>query len=256
MTYHGDIALGATIDIKFSTRQFSDGVPTLLTGTPAVVAYPDNSTTEITAGITLSTNFDSRAGLNNVRIVATSGNGYAAATNYVLVISAGTVGGTSVVGEVVGSFSIAARVDQIADAVWDEAKAGHTGATTFGDIPTDLDQTLTDVATVQSSVDGLNDPSATVIRDAILPVKNVAFSDIPVFMVDSTTKDPKTGLTLGVTRSIDGAAFGAGTGTAAEISDGHYQYDASAADMNGTIIVFRFTGTGADDTSVVIRTGG
>ena len=44
--------------------------------------------------------------------------------------------------------------------------------------------------------------------------------------------------------------------TAAEIADGMYQYDASAADMNGTLIIFRFVGTGADDTIIVIRTGG
>ena len=106
----GDFALGDTIDIKFTTRAFATGLPTLLTGTPAVVAYPDNSTTQITAGITLTTSFDSadlvNAGLNNVRIVATSGNGYASGVSYTLVISVGTVGGTDVRSEVVGSFTI------------------------------------------------------------------------------------------------------------------------------------------------------
>lgn len=107
--YHGDIRLNDTIDVKFTTRAFSTGAPTTLAGSPSVAAYPGNSTTEITAGITLSVDFDSRTGLHNVRIVATSGNGYATATNYTLVITAGTVGGTSVVGECVGSFSIEAR---------------------------------------------------------------------------------------------------------------------------------------------------
>lgn len=104
MSYHGDISLGSTIDIKFTTVN-SSGAPTTLAGSPAVAAYPGNSTTEITAGITLSVDFDSRTGLHNVRIVATSGNGYAAG-DYTLVITAGTVGGASVVGYVVGSFSI------------------------------------------------------------------------------------------------------------------------------------------------------
>jgi hypothetical protein len=107
--YSGDIRLGDTIDLKFTSRSFSTGAPTQLAGSPAVAAYPANSTTEITAGITLSVDFDARTGLNNVRIVATSGNGYATATNYVLVLTAGTVGGVSVVGEVVGAFSIEAR---------------------------------------------------------------------------------------------------------------------------------------------------
>ncbi len=95
------------------------------------------------------------------------------------------------------------------------------------------------------------------IRDAILPIINTAFSNIPVFMaLSSDHVSAATGLTLTITRSIDGGAFGSGTGTAAEIANGAYQYDASAADMNGTFILFRFTGTAADDNFVVIRTGG
>jgi hypothetical protein len=106
--YHGDIRLGDTIDIKFTTRQIS-GAPSTLSSSPVISAYPGNSTTELTAGITLSVDFDSRTGLNNVRVVATSGNGYATATNYTLVITTGTVNSVSVVGECIGSFSIEAR---------------------------------------------------------------------------------------------------------------------------------------------------
>jgi len=85
------------------------GAPTTLAGTPVISAYPGNSTTELTAGITLTVDFDSRTGMHNVRVVASSGNGYATATNYALVITTGTVGGTSVVGYVIGEFSIEAR---------------------------------------------------------------------------------------------------------------------------------------------------
>lgn len=106
--YHGDINLGDTIDVKFTTRQVS-GAPFTLAGTPAVSAYIDNSTTEITAGITLTVDFDTRTGLNNVRVVATSGNGFTTGTNVQLVITAGTVNSVSVVGEVIGSFSIEKR---------------------------------------------------------------------------------------------------------------------------------------------------
>lgn len=109
MSYRGDIRLGDTLDFKFTSRSFSTGVPTTLAGSPAVAAYVGNSTTEITAGITLTVDFDSRTGLNNVRVAATSGNGYATGSNYQLVITAGTVGGVSVVGEVIGEFSIEAR---------------------------------------------------------------------------------------------------------------------------------------------------
>jgi hypothetical protein len=52
----------------------------------------------------------------------------------------------------------------------------------------------------------------------------------------------------------DGAAFGAIAGTVTEISNGIYQLDAAAADMNGDMLIFRFTGTGADDTFTTIKT--
>ena len=149
MPYFGDIRLGDTIDIKFCTVT-TTGAPTALSS-GTVVAYPGNSTTEVTAGITLTADFDTRTGLNNVRVVATSGNGYATATNYSLVLSAGTVGGTSVVGYTVGDFSIenrsalmpttAARtlvVDAAGLADANMVKAGPTGsgtAQTAGDIP-------------------------------------------------------------------------------------------------------------------------
>jgi hypothetical protein len=117
-----DYALGATIHIKFTTRSFSTGVPTQLAGTPSISIYPGDSTTQLgpatvaspAAGITPVIDFDSVTGLNHVTIVATSGNGYAANTDYAVMISAGTVGGVSVAGEVVGSFSLdksAAAVD-------------------------------------------------------------------------------------------------------------------------------------------------
>lgn len=106
MNYLGDFALGATFDLKFTTRAFASGAPSTLGGTPVVSAYVDNSTTELTAGITLTPDFDSRTGLNHLRIVASSGNGYASGSNYQLVLTAGTVGGVSVVGEVIAHFSL------------------------------------------------------------------------------------------------------------------------------------------------------
>lgn len=109
MSYFGDIRLSDTIDIKFVTTAAATGAPTQLAGTPVISAYPGNSTTQVTTGITLSVDFDGVTGLNNCRVVASGANGYATATNYALVITTGTVGGTSAVGYVIGSFSIEAR---------------------------------------------------------------------------------------------------------------------------------------------------
>lgn len=97
-----------------------------------------------------------------------------------------------------------------------------------------------------------NDPQIS-----ILPVKNAALPDIEFLMVDSTDHvTPKTGLTVTGTRSIDGGAFAAVSGSIAAVGNGIYQFDADAADMNGTIITFRFVGTGADDTFLTVKTGG
>lgn len=106
--YHGDIRLGETIDIKFTTVSTA-GAPTQLAGSPVVSAYVDNGTTQLTAGITLTADFDSVTGLNNVRVVATAANGYARLTNVQLVVTTGTVGGASIAGYVIGTFSIECR---------------------------------------------------------------------------------------------------------------------------------------------------
>jgi hypothetical protein len=118
------------------------------------------------------------------------------------------------------------------------------------------------VATDAIDADALAADAVTEIRDAILPVSNTTLNNIPVlFVAASDHVTPVTGATgTAVTRSIDGGAFGAGTGSFTEIANGMYQYDASAADMNGGIIIFRFTATGGtpgapDDAFVTVVTG-
>ena len=101
-----DFLLEETIDFKFTTRAFATGVPTTLAGTPAVEIYEDNSITQITAAETLTVDFDGVTGLHNLRIVATAANGFEAGKSYSAVVSAGTVGGVSVVGETIFNFSI------------------------------------------------------------------------------------------------------------------------------------------------------
>ena len=117
-----DITLEDTTYIQFTTKAFATGIPTVLAGTPVVSAYENDSTTQITDGITLGVDHDSVVGLNLLTIVATDANGYEDGKDYSLVITAGTVDGVSVVGEVVGEFT----VGRIADGVWDEVLAGNT----------------------------------------------------------------------------------------------------------------------------------
>ena len=103
-----DITLGETFYVDFTTRQFSDGVPTQLAGTPVLSVLEENNATPITAGVSVSVDRASVTGLNEATIVATGGNGYENGKGYSLYISTGTVGGDSVVGEVVEQFTIGA----------------------------------------------------------------------------------------------------------------------------------------------------
>lgn len=153
MSYRGDLRLGDTLDFTFATVG-TTGAPTTLAGTPVVSAYVGNGTTEITAGITLTVDFDARTGLNHVRVVASAGNGFATATNVSLVITTGTVGGTSVVGYVIGSFSIENRsavMPTVAARTLDVSATGEAGVdwANVGSPTTALALTGTTIATTQ-----------------------------------------------------------------------------------------------------------
>jgi hypothetical protein len=109
MSYYGDLRTSDIIDFKFTTVNTS-GVPTQLAGSPVLSAYKSNSVAQTTTGVTLTVDFDSVTGLNHVRVdTSADGTFYSTATNFDIIITTGTVGGGSVVGYTVGSFSIENR---------------------------------------------------------------------------------------------------------------------------------------------------
>lgn len=182
MAHLGDITLGDTLDFKFSTVG-TTGAPTTLAGTPVVSAYVGNSTTQITAGITLSVDFDGVTGLHNVRVVASGANGYAAQTNVDLVITTGTVGGTSVVGYVIGSFSIENRSTQAIEAKTDLIPASPAAV---GDIPTAVENAD---ALLGRNVSGGSSTGRTV-KQALHVLRNksaVAAGTLTVYDTDDAT---------------------------------------------------------------------
>lgn len=78
--------------------------------------------------------------------------------------------------------------------------------------------------------------------------QNQALSGFMFLMTDSTGHAPATGLTVSVTRAIDGGVFGAGTLSAvSEVGNGVYSVNFGAGDLNGKNIILRATATGADD---------
>lgn len=227
--YHGDIRLGDTFDLKFTSRAFATGAPTQLAGSPVVSAYPGNSTSQLTAGITLSVDLDSVTGLNNVRVAATSGNGYATATDYALVITTGTVGGVSVVGEVIGHFSIEKRsalmpatagrtlvVDAAGLADANAVKVGPTGsgtAQTAGDIMADTNDIQTRLPA--ALVGGRMDSSVGAMANNVLTAAAINADAITDAKVAS---DVTIASVTGAVGSVTGNVGGNVTGSVGSVS--------------------------------------
>lgn len=133
----------ADLNFKFTTRD-GTGLPTTLLGTPALAVYKSNDTTQSTAGITLSVDFDTITGLNNVKIDLSADAFYAIGEDYAVVITAGTVDGVSVVGEVVGHFSIENRFNEAV--VTSIANDAITAASIATDAGAELANALLDLA--------------------------------------------------------------------------------------------------------------
>ena len=107
--YVGDFTPGKTIRLQFNTYS-STAAPITLAGSPSLKVYKDNGTAESTSGLTLSPDFDSVTGLHNVAVnTSADGTFYSAGSEFSVVLAAGTVDGTSVVGTEVGSFSLSNR---------------------------------------------------------------------------------------------------------------------------------------------------
>ena len=85
--------------------------------------------------------------------------------------------------------------------------------------------------------------------------KNQALTAFAFLMTDSTAHTPATGKTVTVTRSIDGAAFAAGTLSAVtEVANGMYVVSFGAGDLNGNVITLRATAATSDDTFATVIT--
>ena len=268
MNYRGDIRLGDTIDVKFTTTDTS-GVPATLGGTPAVSAYVGNSTTEITAGITLTVDFDARTGLHNVRVVASSGNGFATATNVDLVITAGTVGGASVVGYVIGSFSIENRsavmpttagrtldVSATGEAGIDWANIGSpttaqnlSGTSTKAVEPTVAGRTLDVSATGEAGLDWANIGSPTTVQNLSGTTVKTA-TDVETDTQDIQSRLPAA-LTVGGNIKADALALSGDT-VAADNAESFFDGTGYAGTNNVIPTVTAVTGLTASNLDATI----
>ena len=142
-----DYTLGDTIYWAFTTRAFATGVPTALAGSPTLEIYENDSTSPIVEGaskLVLTQNLNSINGFNIATITATSANGFEAGKNYHLIVKTGTVGGTSIVGEVVGRFTLNAS-----------AAFTRLGAPAGASTAADIAAVKTDTAAVKTKTDSL-----------------------------------------------------------------------------------------------------
>jgi hypothetical protein len=183
-----DYTVGDTIYKKFSTRAFATGIPTTLAGTPIISIYENDSTSQITAGITLVVDFDTVTGLNHLTIVATGGNGFESGKFYEAVITQGTVGGVSVVGESVWTFTL-------------EASAAAT--------PAQVNAEVVDVMTVDTFAEPVSVPAATAsLKDKIGWNTAMARNKIEQTSTTSTLRNDTDTLDIAATTvGDDGVTF-------------------------------------------------
>lgn len=107
MSYQGDIIENQVLYWGFSTRDTSS-FPTKLLGTPVGRVYKNDSVAQTTTGITINGFFDSVVGQVMVK-VDTADAFYEKLKDYSVYLQDGTVDGGTVVGELVGTFSIENR---------------------------------------------------------------------------------------------------------------------------------------------------
>lgn len=250
-----DYTVGDTVHFMFTTRRFSTGAPFALAGTPAVSAYENEGTTQITAGITLGVDHDGVTGLNLVTVVASGANGFEAGKDYHLVITAGTVDSVSVVGEVVGRFTLsrsAAAVDLA------------NGTDGLGAIKAETALILADTGTdgvVVASLAANSITAAAIANGAIDAATFAADVDAEIlsYIVDDATRIDASALNTASVTSIPAILDDTGTAgvVVASIAANAVSASALATDAVSEIadgILNRDMSTGTDSGSASVRT--
>lgn len=105
---HGDRKPSSTIYGKFHTRD-ENGAPITLTASPALAAYKDGSSTPITAGISLTEDWNAFTGTHSYEIDLSASASYTPAvggSDFSLVLTQGEVDGVDQSGYEVAEFSV------------------------------------------------------------------------------------------------------------------------------------------------------
>ena len=107
--YYGDFRAGQTVRIPFNTVVYASGAPVTLTSGAVTVAKNGSDVTP-SGGVTLTTDKGTVTGRHEVVIAtATDSSVFTAGAEYEVRLSAGTASGVSLVGQILGTFSLANR---------------------------------------------------------------------------------------------------------------------------------------------------
>lgn len=99
-----------------------------------------------------------------------------------------------------------------------------------------------------------NPPNVNLVSGQLFIKKNTALNNFSFVMTDATTNNPKPALTVSATRRIDSGVFVSCANAVTEVANGWYNINLGASDLNGTIINFRMTATGANDLNFTVVT--
>lgn len=214
MSYLGDYSEDASLYHKFSTRAFATGVPTTLAGTPVLSVYKDEggAGTEKTTAETyfdLDVDHDSITGYHNVRIDLSGDAYFATGADYSVVITTGTVGGTSVVGEALFTFSIENRHSAgalrptTAGRTLDVSAGGEAGIdwSNVGGQSTSVTLNNTTVGTTTTNTDMRGTDSALLASSAPTNFGDLAIT-VTTGQVTVGTNSDKTGYALTATTGL------------------------------------------------------
>lgn len=204
----GDRATASVAGGSFSTAV--NGQPTTLSGSPAVQVYKKGSSTPSSSGVTLNVDVNSIVGLNTW-VVDTNNAFYATGLDFDVVISAGTVGGISQIGKVVGHFSLGlGNVSNIASNATAATNLNKgTNATAIGTV--NSGSTTTSVTTSALSIAGAaatgvvanqfsgrtvvfaGDTTTAGLRDAQASITASSASNTPTLTVGTLPATPVSG---------------------------------------------------------------
>lgn len=173
----GDFDANAVIHFKFTTYRPSTGAPFTLDSSPILSVYKDASTTQSTAGVTLTADFDGVTGMSHVAVdTSADGTFYAEGSFFDVVITTGTVDSVSAVGTVVGRFTLrktAALKPTTARRTLDVSAGGEAGIdwANVGSPTTTLNLSGT---TIKTSTDIATDTAAIKAKTDNLPASPAA----------------------------------------------------------------------------------